>query len=91
MRSTPLRRLHARAAPGAAIVSSFASLKPVLSRVVLRVHPDVLVGAGLDAAGATANEASLAALFRVFEGVRARAGDAGDAGAAPATAPPGGR
>jgi hypothetical protein len=75
------RPFSARAAPGATVVSAFSSLKPVLSGVILRVHPDVLVGAGLDAAGAAANEASLSSLFRLFEGLRARAGDEKDTAA----------
>ena len=75
------RGFSVRAAPGAIVISAFSSLKPILSGVILRVHPDVLVGAGLDAAGAAANEASLSSLFRLFEGLRARAGDEKDAAA----------
>ena len=63
--------------PGAIVIGSFAAFKPVVSRVVLRVHPDVLVGAGLDVAGARANETSLVSLLKLVEGVRARCGEGG--------------
>ena len=56
--------------PGAVIISTFAHLKPLLRRVVLRVHPDVV--ASLPPHCAPANAASLQTLFRFFDVLRAR-------------------
>jgi hypothetical protein len=74
------------AAPGASAaepanageaVASFSDLKRLLRRVVLRVHPDVMAGAGLSAERSRVNEASLQALFRLFDGLRVRLGEGG--------------
>lgn len=64
------RRFASTSASLPCVISSFSSLKPVVSRVVLRVHPDVLVGAGLCADGARLNESSLSNLFRLLDGIK---------------------
>ena len=60
----------AMSAPGTVLVSSFSSLKPLLRRIVLRVHPDVV--SHLPQAHTAQNAASLQVLFRLFDGLRAR-------------------
>ena len=70
------------ATPGATLVSSFASLKPLLRRIVLRVHPDVV--SHLPQAHAAQNATSLQVLFRLFDGLRARLPE----GAPPPPPPP---
>jgi hypothetical protein len=77
---SPSPSAAARAALGAPLpppetVAGFSDLKRLLRRVVLRVHPDVVGGAGLSAERARTNEASLQALFRLFDGLRARLGE----------------
>ncbi len=49
-------------------MSTFSSLKPLLRRIVLRVHPDVITH--LPPACATTNAASLQTLFRFFDTLR---------------------
>lgn len=57
------------------MVSKFTQLKPLLRRVVLRVHPDVLPH--LHPTRGSQNEASLQGLFRLFDALRGRLEDAG--------------
>ena len=72
----------AMSAPGTVLVSSFSSLKPLLRRIVLRVHPDVV--SHLPQAHTAQNAASLQVLFRLFDGLRARLPE----GAPPPPPPP---
>ena len=56
--------------PGTLLVTTFGSLKPILRRIVLRVHPDVV--SQLPAHCSALNATSLQTLFRLFDSLRAR-------------------
>ena len=71
------RRFFSSSTPGTTVVNTFASFKPIVSRVVLRVHPDVLIGAGISVAGARSNESSLVSLLKLVDGIRTRCGEGG--------------
>lgn len=67
--------------PRTVVVTSFASLLPLVKRVVLKVHPDIVHAAGAEAVAV--NEGSVRELFRLFDTLKQRCGGDDGAGAPP--------
>jgi hypothetical protein len=73
------------AAPRTVVVASFASLLPLVKRIVLKVHPDIVHAAGPEAV--SVNEASVREFFRLFDTLKQRCGGDDGSGTGPGSAP----